>query len=225
MRCSPYAMRQSLMLRVRGSWPRTGLGTCVAGRLPTFFLFVCLLLLLDASNSTAIAQQFQWANQSVGSNIAEGWGIAVDDRGNSYVTGHFTTDTTFGFGERNETVVSARGLGRSVFVAKYSREGQLRWVTPIVAASSATSSFVNNWGLGIAVDREGGCVVTGYFSNVVTLGINETNETTLTSAGGADIFVANPIDAAPSCGRTERVVNWTRSRWMLATPLPSLRLA
>lgn len=43
---------------------------------------------------------------------------------------------------------------------------------------------------GIAVDISGNSYVTGSFQGSATFGVGDTNETTLVSAGGDDIFVA-----------------------------------
>jgi Beta-propeller repeat len=57
-----------------------------------------------------------------------GSGIAIDRRGNSYVTGFFSGTATFGAGEANETELTASG-GDDFFVAKYDRDGRLLWAT------------------------------------------------------------------------------------------------
>jgi len=54
--------------------------------------------------------------------------------------------------------------------------------------------------MGLTVDGSGSIYATGYFGDhvaagaVATFGQGEPNETTLTSAGGADIFVAKFAD-------------------------------
>ena len=45
-------------------------------------------------------------------------------------------------------------------------------------------------GCGIAVDGSGNSYVTGFFNGTATFGQGQANQTTLTSAGSDDIFVA-----------------------------------
>lgn len=56
------------------------------------------------------------------------------------------------------------------------------------AKQASGTSF--KFGIGIAVDTLGNSYVTGSFEGSVTFGEAELNETTLSSAGGSDIFVA-----------------------------------
>ena len=67
--------------------------------------------------------QSQWAKRA-GTHAGEA--IAVDGAGNSYVTGDYWNNATFGPGEANETTLSSAGLS-DVSVAKYDSGGQLQW--------------------------------------------------------------------------------------------------
>ena len=123
-----------------------------------------------------------WANRAGGTSDALGNGIAVDGAGNSYVTGCFQGSATFGSGETNETTLTSAG-GQDIFVAKNDASGDLVW-------AKRTGGTSGDRGIGIAVDGAGNSYVTGDFSDSATFGSGEANETTLTSAGGNDIFVA-----------------------------------
>ena len=48
----------------------------------------------------------------------------------------------------------------------------------------------HDYGEGVAAFPDGSSVVTGYFQFIATFGFGESNETTLTSPGGEDVFVA-----------------------------------
>ncbi len=123
-----------------------------------------------------------WAKRAGGTYYDEGFSIAVDGAGNSYVTGYFEISATFGPGEANETTITSAGSA-DIFVAKYGPDGTLLWAKP------AGSTHIDE-GKGIAVDGAGNSYVTGYFYGSATFGPGEANETTLTSAGSRDIFVA-----------------------------------
>jgi len=126
----------------------------------------------------------QWAKRAGGTGSDGGLGIAVDGLGNSYVTGWFSSAATFGLGEANQTALTSAG-GRDIFVAQYDADGLLQWAKR--AGSGATGG---DQGMGIAVDGFGNSYMPGYFNATATFGQGEANETMLTSAGGADIFVA-----------------------------------
>jgi len=114
-----------------------------------------------------------WAKKAGGTDSDYGYGIAVDARGNSYVIGCFYSATaTFG-----STTFTGNGYN-NIFVAKLDSSGNWLW-----AKNARESPY--DYGHGIDVDASGNSYVTGYFYNSVTFG-----STTLTSSGGADIFVA-----------------------------------
>ncbi len=100
-----------------------------------------------------------------------GRGIAVDGAGNSYVTGHFGTELGEG----------------SFFAAMYGVNGALLWVRHAqndgVNPSSAT-------GAAISVDGAGNSYATGRFAGSITFGPGEANQTTLSSAGVYELFLA-----------------------------------
>jgi len=112
-----------------------------------------------------------WAQNAGGTGSDWGNGIAVDASGNSYVTGYFDSDATFG-----STTLTNNG-GYDIFVAKLDSSGNWLWAKN--AGGTGT-----DWGNGIAVDASGNSYVTGYFQSTATFG-----DITLTSNGGADIFI------------------------------------
>jgi len=130
-----------------------------------------------------------WAKNAGGTGTDWGHGISVDASGNSYVTGYFDSDATFG-----STTLTSNG-GNDIFVAKLDSSGNWLWAKN--AGASDTDS-----GNGIAVDASGNSYVTGYFLSTATFG-----DITLTSYGGTDIFIAK-LDSsgnwlwAKNAGRT-----------------------
>ncbi len=117
--------------------------------------------------------KFLWAVSAGGSGGDDvGSGIAVDNAGNSYVTGGFEGTATFG-----STTLTSKG-NADIFVSKLSPSGKFLW-----AVSAGGSG--GDGGSGIAVDGSGNSYITGGFEGTATFA-----STTLTSKGSNDIFMA-----------------------------------
>jgi Beta-propeller repeat len=112
-----------------------------------------------------------WAVSAGGSLPNDGYGIAVDNTGNSYVTGGTYGTATFG-----ATALTSKG-NEDVFVAKLGPNGKWLW-----AVSTGASDY--DWGGGLAVDSSGNGYITGGVGSTATFG-----PTTITSKGKSDIFV------------------------------------
>jgi hypothetical protein len=114
---------------------------------------------------------WQWAKSAGGTNDDWGWGIAVDTKGNTYITGSFNGTATFG----TTTLVSQ---GESdVFVAKLNANGDWQW-----AIKTGGTSYDGRGG--VAVDTSGNVYITGYFFGSATFG-----PFTLVSQGYSDVFI------------------------------------
>jgi hypothetical protein len=125
----------------------------------------------------------EWAKKAGSPDDHEqGISIAIDALGASYVTGQFQGEATFGKEEPNETKLTTSG-GFDIFVAKYDGDGKLEW-------AKKAGGTAGDGGYGIDVDFSGASYVTGNFEGSATFGAGETNETTLSSSGFRDIFVA-----------------------------------
>jgi hypothetical protein len=119
-----------------------------------------------------------WAKSEGGTSYDEGYSVATDASGNVYVTGYFISSITFG-----TTTLSNAGE-EDMFIAKYDAAGTVLW-----AKSEGGTS--NDYFRSVSTDASGNVYVTGYFySPTITFGT-----TTLTNAGGFDIFIAK-YDAA-----------------------------
>jgi len=151
--------------------------------LPLLFAIILATLVGEAA-----AHDFKWVTQGGGTSNDDGWAVAVDARGNSYVTGRFADTATFGRGDPHQTTLTAFGAG-DAFVAKYTPDGKLAWVKQVGALGA--TNFEAAWGLGIAVDAEGRVVVTGLFEGAATFGYGEPGELVLTARGRQDAFVAS----------------------------------
>ena len=121
-----------------------------------------------------------WVVSAGGSYYGDyGHAVAVDTKGNSYVTGTYDSAAIFG-----STVLKAMGPGYGMsfdnFVTKIDASGKFLW-----AVSAGGSSWINN-SLDIALDTKGNSHITGNFSGGATFG-----STTVTSNNWKrEIFVA-----------------------------------
>ena len=106
-----------------------------------------------------------------GSEADSAQSVALDQSGNSYVTGTFNGTAKFG-----GFTLRSRG-DRDVFVVKCDPQGQVLWALQ-------AGGFYTDVGNRIAVDAEGSCLVAGYFLVAADFG-----GTHLTSGGSADAFV------------------------------------
>jgi hypothetical protein len=113
-----------------------------------------------------------WAKKAGGTSWDHGYGIAVDAKGNSYVTGYFYGSATFG-----TTTLTSSG-SYDIFVAKMDSNGNWLWVKQAGGTNE-------DGGISIAINANGNSYITGVFEESATFGT-----TTLTSSGSQDIFVA-----------------------------------
>jgi hypothetical protein len=129
-----------------------------------------------------------WAKSMGGTDSDGGLSIAADGLGNVYTTGVFqgTVDFDPGVGTRNLT---SAGL-RDFYISKLDSAGSLIW-------AKSMGGTLNDVGHSIAIDSSGNVYTTGHFTGTADFdpgaGID-----TLTSAGGADIFISkyNPCSIA-----------------------------
>ena len=134
--------------------------------------FLVVLLLLSCVFIFAQLNPWLWATKAGGTSGDNGYCIAADASGNSYVTGGFEGTATFG-----STTLTSNGE-EDIFIAKLDSSGNWLW------AKKAGGKYWDE-GLGIAVDASGNIYITGYFDGTTTFG-----STTLKSNGGTDIFIA-----------------------------------
>ena len=148
---------------------------------PAILGVVCFIIL--AMSQSVAAQGLQWAKRAGGIVSGDaGTSTAVDGVGNIYLTGIFQGSATLGLGEANETVLISAS-GEDMFVAQYNSSGALQW-------AKRAGGIGSDRGLSIAVNGLGNIFLTGLFNGSATFGLGEANQTTLTSGGGNDIFLA-----------------------------------
>ena len=116
------------------------------------------------------AGNLQWIFNEGGQNYEEGFGIAVDDIGNCFITGYFENGAVFG----TDTLTSTSQ--NDVFTAKYNAAGMLQWVKQSMGNAVLGKS--------IDIDDMGNSYVTGFFSDTASFDGN-----TVISKGQDDAFV------------------------------------
>jgi len=125
----------------------------------------------------------KWAKSAGGASGDDGGNAITMLFGNLVVvTGYFSGSATFGPGETNETILTSTG-DADIFIARYNSAGLLVWAKSAGGISSDS-------GLGITAFLNNSTIVAGKFQDSATFGKGEVNQTTLTSAGYEDIFVA-----------------------------------
>ena len=115
---------------------------------------------------------FAWATKAGGTSRDFGLGMSTFVDGSSIVTGYFTGSAIFG-----STTLTGAG-GEDVFVAKLNADGTWAWATK--AGGTGT-----DYGNSVSALADGSSIVTGYFTGSAIFG-----STSLTGAGGSDVFVA-----------------------------------
>ncbi|NBB22545.1 hypothetical protein GVN20_24540 [Runella sp. CRIBMP] len=110
-----------------------------------------------------------------GTGQSIGYGIALDDSSNVYVTGFFKGNATF------DTITISSGNGTDstgMFIAKYGKNSRVKWVK--MAKANATIS-----GSQLTLDKNGNIYIVGTYGGNASFGT-----ATVTSLGGHDIFIA-----------------------------------
>lgn len=100
-----------------------------------------------------------WARQAGGNGYDYGQSLAVTPEGVSYVTGIFEQTAPF-----DQLSLTSRGL-TDIFLAKYTTDGHVDWVTQ-AGGNARDGNAV------LAVDPEGGVVLSGYFTGSANVGTN-----------------------------------------------------
>lgn len=123
-----------------------------------------------------------WAKTITGASSEHGHVISALPDAGSLVTGWIKGPATFGKGEPGETLVRPEGA-TDVFLARYRPDGSLAWVKNAGGTGNVS-------GRGLATLDDGTALVMGAFSDSAVFGRGEANQTTLTSVGDHDLFLA-----------------------------------
>ena len=126
-----------------------------------------------------------WAKSAGGGKKDKGTEVVKLSDNSTVVIGFFQFSATFGPGEANETILTSAGVyGSFIFISRYNPDGTLAW------AKRVGGSVENEVGCGITALSDNSTVMIGLFNNSVTFGKGEVKQTTLTSRGMNDIFIA-----------------------------------
>lgn len=124
---------------------------------------------------------YRWAKHIDGPSSDQGRSVATDSQDNVYLTGYIQgANVDFDPGSGNAIV---NGLGRDLFLLKYSSAGDFRWVRNVPSVGS-------DFGNAIAVDSTDTIYIVGSFESVADFNPDPVVATEITSNGSGDIFVA-----------------------------------
>jgi len=134
-----------------------------------------------AVSSEPPIQQSGWARNWGPSAYTGGKGLAVDNKGNAFVTGKFQGTIDFDPGTPVDNHTSFGGY--DVYVSKFDNTGAFQW-----ARTWGGTDWEYN--RGVAVDSSGNVYVPGYYAGVVDFDPDPVGEDNHTSNGAQDAFVS-----------------------------------
>lgn len=126
---------------------------------------------------------YLWAKQFGGTSSDFMSSLVVDELGNTYTTGYFNTTAVF---DSTTTTLVSNGQD-DIFICKMDAAGNLVWVKQIGGASFDEAKS-------ICMDSQHNLYITGSFNQTTDFDPNN-GISTLTSAGGDDVFVCK-LDTA-----------------------------
>lgn len=118
-----------------------------------------------------------WAVKAGGPGVDRANAIAADNAGNTYITGYFQGNATFGS-------INVTGAGWEAYAAKINSSGNFVWVTTF-------GGPFGDIGHGIAVDNSGNVIVTGEYKGTATFGpdVLTSMNNSLSGSPTYDVFI------------------------------------
>ncbi len=137
----------------------------------------------------------QWADKIAGTSTESSFSIALDESGNAYISGYFSSSTLL---FNNGKLLTNSGSDDGYF-AKYNSDG-------ICLGADKISGSSSDYARSIAIDKSGYLYITGSYSSS-TLTFN--NGKTLTNNGSSDAFIAKYDVIFPATIFTNGITNLT----------------
>lgn len=109
-----------------------------------FFLFFISI------GNTVVSQNMDWLISGGGPLSDKATSIACDTNGNTYITGYFNEEATFG----SFYIPMVNPSSKEIFVAKIDSQGNYLWV-------KSGENYFDDRGLGICLDSTGNAFITG----------------------------------------------------------------
>ena len=126
----------------------------------------------------ASSGKLQWIVTAGGPGDDQGWGLDLDSGGNVYLAGYFSDSGSFT--SANKAHKTVQGSGYTIFLARYSPDGNLAWV------QTGTSNYGGlAYGYGVAVDSA---------ANIVYLAALSQSNTMFSSENG----IVNTVAGVPT---------------------------
>lgn len=136
-----------------------------------------------------------WVRSAGGTGVDLGIKLAVLPDEDVLVFGTFEGSAAFGKKKKNQTVLQT-GKASGAFLARYDREGVLRWARLIgeTNAQTPTMQAPGNAPSGLAVTGDGSILIASGFSSSIWLAPGQPGETLLTARGDQDmvLFLLDP---------------------------------
>jgi hypothetical protein len=124
-------------------------------------------------NNNGIAQ---WATIIQGTSTDSGYGIAIDNDDNLYITGKYVnTSIDLLIDDINNPISIPATTSDAIFAVKYGTDGLVKWATTIDGTGT------DEEGRGVVMDADGNTYITGWYSSTSEVTVSDAGSTSSTS--------------------------------------------
>jgi hypothetical protein len=127
----------------------------------------------------------QWIAKISGASNDIALAISSDSDGNTYMTGHYSSNPLTLYNQDGTTFGTLENVGGTDgFVAKYNTNGEIQWISRI-------SGTLDDRGLSICLDASGNVYMTGYYDSTPVSIYDQTgiSSITLETSGFSDVLL------------------------------------